>query len=144
MNLRDVPKWVFSAAFALLVVLLAISLFRGEPISVHGQPWGFGRASQHIAAGDGWVQVGETLISWGQDTKVVGQSGRLSFPFPRAFDREPTVSVSTGARSQGTMYAFYDLVVERTQFTVKILEVQDRPSSAPALVSYIAVGTAAE
>lgn len=39
--LKVFPEWILAAAFSVLVILIVVSLIRGKPFIIHGQPWGF-------------------------------------------------------------------------------------------------------
>lgn len=73
--LKEIPKWVISASFFLLVLLLAISLIKGDSFFIAGREWGF-RGKPDVEIGEMKVRYQEKLFSNLKDGGVIpGSTG---------------------------------------------------------------------
>ena len=61
--MKEIPKWLFSASFFVLVALLALSVFKGEPFLIDGKGWGW----QQGDLPSDWIAPIGSIVAWDKE-----------------------------------------------------------------------------
>ena len=73
-----IPVWLLALAFSALVLVMCYSIIKGEPVYIHGKPWGI---SKKITESD-LITINDRIRSLETEPKYGGSYQKIDDGFP--------------------------------------------------------------